>query len=81
MVCGFCETIYFGEDLGKAVVGALRLDAAQCRVFAENYSWRRCTTQFFNNLFVPASRKANIIDLDSGAATGTVREKGIRRQG
>jgi len=41
------------EDLKKAIIEALCLDAKDCRNFALNYSWVNCTEQFFNNL-VPA---------------------------
>lgn len=42
------------EDLQKAVKEALLVDGRQCRIFAEKYSWSKCTSQFFNNLFIPA---------------------------
>jgi glycosyltransferase involved in cell wall biosynthesis len=38
------------EDLTKAVHDALELDPEDCRNYAVNYSWRKCTEQFFNNL-------------------------------
>jgi glycosyltransferase involved in cell wall biosynthesis len=41
------------EDLKKAIIEALHLDAKDCRNYALNYSWVNCTEQFFNNL-VPA---------------------------
>ncbi|MFZ5760506.1 MAG: glycosyltransferase family 4 protein [Thermodesulfobacteriota bacterium] len=66
------------EDLGKAVVGALRLDGAQCRVFAENYSWRKCTAQFFNNLFVPATRRATVVSRDSEMAADNIQKEKVR---
>jgi glycosyltransferase involved in cell wall biosynthesis len=41
------------EDLQAAIRGALRLDPAQCRAFAQMQSWERCTRQFIGHL-VPA---------------------------
>jgi len=41
------------EDLKKAISEALHLDAQDCRNYALNYSWAKCTGQFFDNL-VPA---------------------------
>jgi glycosyltransferase involved in cell wall biosynthesis len=41
------------ENLKKAVIEALQLNAQDCRNYALNYSWANCTEQFFNNL-VPA---------------------------
>jgi glycosyltransferase involved in cell wall biosynthesis len=43
------------DNLKKAVTDALQLDARDCRNHALNYSWEKCTEQFFNNL-VPASQ-------------------------
>ncbi|NOT10480.1 MAG: glycosyltransferase family 1 protein [Methylococcaceae bacterium] len=41
------------DNLKHAIMGALQLDAQDCRNFALKYSWTNCTEQFFNNL-VPA---------------------------
>jgi glycosyltransferase involved in cell wall biosynthesis len=38
------------ENLKKAITEALQLDAKDCRNYALNYSWAKCTGQFFNNL-------------------------------
>jgi glycosyltransferase involved in cell wall biosynthesis len=38
------------DNLKKAVTEALQLDARDCRNHAMNYSWTKCTEQFFNNL-------------------------------
>jgi glycosyltransferase involved in cell wall biosynthesis len=42
------------EDLQTAIRGALQLDPAQCRAFAQMQSWERCTRQFIGHL-VPAA--------------------------
>ena len=34
------------EDLRKAALGALRIDRAACRAYAQRYSWRAATQQF-----------------------------------
>lgn len=49
-----------GEDLQKAANEALQLDSKQCRSFVEEFSWKRCTSQFFNNLYFPAARKSSV---------------------
>jgi glycosyltransferase involved in cell wall biosynthesis len=41
------------QNLKKAIIDALQLDAQDCRNYALNYSWKKCTEQFFNHL-VPA---------------------------
>ena len=41
------------EDLKTAMNGALQLNPQDCRNHALDYSWQRCTDQFYNNL-VPA---------------------------
>lgn len=38
------------ENLQKAVSEALQLDSQDCRNYAVNYSWAKCTEQFLNNL-------------------------------
>jgi glycosyltransferase involved in cell wall biosynthesis len=38
------------EQLHKAIEGALQLDAAPCRAFAQLHSWERCTRQFLGHL-------------------------------
>jgi len=48
------------EDLGKAVQEALLLDGKECRSFAEKYSWKKCTAQFFSNLAIPAAGKSSV---------------------
>jgi glycosyltransferase involved in cell wall biosynthesis len=47
------------EDLASAVQGALRLDAGQCRAFAQLQSWERCTRQFIGHL-APAAERAGL---------------------
>ncbi|RJX28612.1 MAG: glycosyltransferase family 1 protein [Desulfurivibrio sp.] len=48
------------DDLRQAANEALVLDGGLCRAFAENFSWERCTSQFFNNLCIPAARKNRV---------------------
>ncbi|WP_297492582.1 glycosyltransferase family 1 protein [Acidocella sp.] len=38
------------EDLRKACIAALEVDRANCRPFAETYSWRACAERFVDNL-------------------------------
>ena len=38
------------EDLRKACLAALKIDRANCRPFAETYSWRACAERFMDNL-------------------------------
>ncbi|HWA80057.1 MAG TPA: glycosyltransferase family 1 protein [Acetobacteraceae bacterium] len=38
------------EDLGKAARAALALDRAECRAFAEKFTWRRAAEMFLANL-------------------------------
>ncbi len=38
------------EDLRKACIAALEVDRANCRPFAETYSWRACAERFMDNL-------------------------------
>lgn len=38
------------EDLRKACIAALDVDRANCRPFAETYSWRACAERFMDNL-------------------------------
>ncbi|HUC17298.1 MAG TPA: glycosyltransferase family 1 protein [Acetobacteraceae bacterium] len=38
------------EDLGRAARAALTLDRAECRAFAETFTWRRATEMFLSNL-------------------------------
>lgn len=38
------------EDLRAASLAALSIDRAECRAFAEQQSWSRCTGQFISNL-------------------------------
>jgi glycosyltransferase involved in cell wall biosynthesis len=38
------------EDLRKACLEALKIDRANCRPFAETYSWRACAERFMDNL-------------------------------
>jgi glycosyltransferase involved in cell wall biosynthesis len=38
------------EDLRKACLAALDVDRANCRPFAETYSWRACAERFMDNL-------------------------------
>lgn len=40
------ETGYLDEDLGRAALAALKLDAATCRTAALAYTWEACTRQF-----------------------------------
>ena len=44
------------KDLGRGIRGALDIDPAQCRKFAEPRSWQASTEQFLNALqrFQPA---------------------------
>ncbi len=42
------------EDLRAASLAALDIDRAECRAFAEQQSWNRCTSQFIANL-VPSN--------------------------
>lgn len=44
------------EDLARAVQGALQLDAAECRAFAQLQSWERCTRQFIGHLALAGER-------------------------
>jgi glycosyltransferase involved in cell wall biosynthesis len=53
-------TGYICEDLEGAVRAALRLDGRRCRAFAKQFSWQKCTSQFFNNLSIPAARKGRV---------------------
>jgi glycosyltransferase involved in cell wall biosynthesis len=53
-------------DLKKAITEALKLDADDCRNFALNYSWAKCTEQFFNNL-VPAFEEIKQAEINSVA--------------
>ena len=41
---------YIDNDLGKAVMEALKCDRRVCREVAEQYSWDACTQQFLDNL-------------------------------
>lgn len=45
------------EDLRKACLAALNIDRANCRPFAETYSWRACAERFMDNL-VPVNALA-----------------------
>lgn len=38
------------KDLKKATLTALRKSRKQCRAYAENFSWDKCTRQFINHL-------------------------------
>jgi glycosyltransferase involved in cell wall biosynthesis len=38
------------DDLRKACLAALQIDRANCRPFAETYSWRACAERFMDNL-------------------------------
>jgi glycosyltransferase involved in cell wall biosynthesis len=49
------ETGFFGEDLRSAALRALELDPKKCRAFAEQFSWKKSTDQFFHNL-VPVTQ-------------------------
>jgi len=53
-------TGFLSEDLHEAVQEALQLDGRRCRAFAEKFSWRKCTSQFFNNLCIPAASKSRV---------------------
>jgi glycosyltransferase involved in cell wall biosynthesis len=44
------ETGILDEDLAKACLGALELDGAACRKFAETRSWARSTEEFYSHL-------------------------------
>lgn len=46
-------------DLSKAALECLELSRERCREYAETYSWRRCATEFVNNLqpLPPPDRK------------------------
>jgi 1,2-diacylglycerol 3-alpha-glucosyltransferase/glucuronosyltransferase len=43
------------EDLGKAIAGALRMDPARCRAYAQRFSWRACADRLVGHL-VPIRR-------------------------
>lgn len=57
-VCGPVSVIQNGyngimnKDLKQAVYDALLLKTENCRKFAEQYSWDKCTTQFFQHLAI-----------------------------
>ena len=51
------------DNLKKAITEALRLDAQDCRNYALNYSWTKCTEQFFGNL-VPAFAEIKQLESD-----------------
>lgn len=38
------------DDLRTAALEALKLDPAECRRYAEGFSWKRCADMFFANL-------------------------------
>ena len=38
------------EDLRKACLKALEIDRANCRPYAERFSWRACAERFLDNL-------------------------------
>jgi glycosyltransferase involved in cell wall biosynthesis len=44
------ETGVLDEDLRSAALAALRVDPAQCRVFALQHTWEAATRQFVANL-------------------------------
>ncbi len=41
---------WIGEDLADSIKHALQVDRGQCRLFAEGFSWDRCTDQFASQL-------------------------------
>jgi glycosyltransferase involved in cell wall biosynthesis len=41
------------EDLKEAALRALTIPPADCRAFAERFSWKACTEQFLRNLAIP----------------------------
>lgn len=45
---------FVDSDLQKAALRAMALDPYHCCRLASEYSWERCTKQFFNNLAVQA---------------------------
>jgi glycosyltransferase involved in cell wall biosynthesis len=45
-------------DLDSAIRGALQLDSAHCRKFAQLQSWERCTRQFIGHLAAALERPA-----------------------
>lgn len=57
-VCGPVSVIKDGyngvmnKDLKQAVNKALTLNPKDCRKFAEQYSWQRCTDQFYQHLAI-----------------------------
>jgi glycosyltransferase involved in cell wall biosynthesis len=46
------------EQLASAIRGALEIDSAPCRAFAQLHTWERCTRQFVGHLAAPAERTA-----------------------
>jgi glycosyltransferase involved in cell wall biosynthesis len=44
------------EDLAGAIRGALALDPAPCRAFAQMHTWERCTREFIGELAVAVER-------------------------
>jgi len=51
------------EDLAMAVTGALKLNPADARVYAEQHSWMAATRQFFSHLeFNPRTALAKAVD-------------------
>jgi hypothetical protein len=51
------------DNLKKAITEALLLDGQDCRNYALNYSWTKCTEQFFSNL-VPAFAEIKQLESD-----------------
>lgn len=57
-VCGPVSVIKNGyngvmnNDLKQAIDAALNLSPENCRTFAEQYSWEKCTSQFFQHLAI-----------------------------
>lgn len=49
-VVGDSDVGVLNDDLGQAVQDASKLKPAECRAFAEAYSWDRSIDQFYNNL-------------------------------
>jgi glycosyltransferase involved in cell wall biosynthesis len=37
-------------DLGRAAIGCLEIAPADCRRYAQGFSWHRCAEQFLDNL-------------------------------
>lgn len=47
------------QDLGTAIQSALKISRKDCRHFAEDFSWRKCSEQFVENLSINVSTSAH----------------------